>query len=202
MQPSSIALLSLAFTVNFATAITWDGSASANWSATANWDLNRVPNVSDPIIFPAAGANKVVNNDRPTVANGHAILTFSGSGYTRGGLALNLIDASAAIAIVEATHATGTALVTVSGAGLVRFDAPQSMDSTQVTGELILTSTMTGDLLLLDPGILRGTGTISGNVSVSGETSSQGTPRPGGSRSMVTLLSPQVLARMRCFSIW
>ncbi len=208
-----------------ATAIIWDGSSSGNWNTTANWDLNRVPNNNEDVIFPAAGLNKTMNNDRPALTLFDQ-LTFSGSGYTLGGAALRFANDPAALTVpsLRATHTTGTTTlsapitlgeftrfsvaaggtlaftstaditivgnnlelaveglldvnstitgggqVTVSGTGTVRMDAPQSFGNLILTGELIHSSTMTSGMGVSSTGLLRGTGTVGGNVSLSGD---------------------------------
>ena len=37
--------------------ITWDGSSNTDWSTSANWDLNRIPNSTDIIIVPSGLSN-------------------------------------------------------------------------------------------------------------------------------------------------
>jgi fibronectin-binding autotransporter adhesin len=146
--------------------ITWDGSSSANWATAANWDLNRLPNTVEQLIFPATGLNKAMNNDRSTAANGHAKLTFSAAGYTLSGLAMNLIDPSVAVAIVEVTHGAGTTTLSLP---MVLQDSTRL--STTGVGSLVLTATADissagSGLTLESAGLLDVNSTISGPIPV------------------------------------
>lgn len=205
--------------------ITWDGSTSGNWDTSANWDLNRVPNTLEQVIFPAAGANKTMTNNRPA-ATSFQKLTFSGSGYSVGGNSVNMTDALATLPAIEATHTSGsTALnfpitvgelltiscsaggtlalnataditlgtnnltlsaagtidvnstisgsgsVTIQGGGVTRMDAVQNHTggtAITATGELVLTSTLAGNVSVSSGGQIDGSGTIGGNLEVAG----------------------------------
>lgn len=206
-------------------AIVWDGSASTNWNTTANWDLNRVPNNAEDVIFPAAGLNKAMTNDRPALTLFDR-LSFPAPGYSVAGANLRFFNAPAAVTLpgISATHTSGTTTfsapitlgettrfsvlaggtlalsstadislaasnlelaaeglvdvnstisgasqVTVSGTGAVRMDAPQSFGNAVVSGELVLTNTMTGSVGVTNTGLLRGTGTVGGNVALVGD---------------------------------
>lgn len=87
-------------------AITWDGSTSGNWNTTSNWDLNRVPDSTEEVIFPTAGANKTMNNNRPA-GTAFRQLTFQASGYSLSGNGLTLATSGSAPRI-RTTHSTGT----------------------------------------------------------------------------------------------
>jgi autotransporter-associated beta strand protein len=74
----------LASAVSLQAQITWVGETSASWGAASNWDLFRVPNTTEQVIFPSFGLNKTMSNNR-TAGTVYTRLTFSGSGYTLNG---------------------------------------------------------------------------------------------------------------------
>jgi fibronectin-binding autotransporter adhesin len=85
--------------------ITWVGETSASWGAASNWDLFRVPNTTEQVIFPSFGLNKTMSNNR-TAGTVYTRLTFSGSGYTLNGT--NSIALSGAgTPLIETTHTSG-----------------------------------------------------------------------------------------------
>lgn len=86
--------------------ITWVGETSASWGTTSNWDLLRVPNTIEQVIFPSFGLNKTMSNNR-TAGTVYTRLTFSGSGYTLNGTnSIALLGAGTPL--IETTHTSGT----------------------------------------------------------------------------------------------
>ena len=51
------------------TTLTWDGSSSSDWRVGANWDLNRVPGVSDNATIPVGAPNNPSLTAAATVVN-------------------------------------------------------------------------------------------------------------------------------------
>ena len=100
--------------------ITWDGSSNTDWSNSANWDLNRIPNSSDIIIVPS-----VLGNYPLTVPNGSfnsLSLTRGSSGTTTigtttfsGNVTLNSSFASNTITFNGTTSIGGNLAVGTSG---------------------------------------------------------------------------------------
>ncbi len=70
-------------------AIRWQGDVSENWNTAGNWDLNRVPNTTEEIIFPATAVLKQMFNNRPAGTT-FGKLTFEDSGFSVTGNAITL----------------------------------------------------------------------------------------------------------------
>ena len=85
--------------------ITWDGSTSGSWGTTSNWDLLRVPNTTEQVIFPSAGANKTMSNNRPANTVFQQ-LSFTGTGYTLTGASIDLFS-SVGIASINSSTGLG-----------------------------------------------------------------------------------------------
>ena len=86
--------------------ITWVGETSASWGTAGNWDLFRVPNTNEQVIFPSFGLNKTMSNNR-TAGTVYTRLTFSGSGYTLNGTN-RIALLGAGTPLIETTHTSGT----------------------------------------------------------------------------------------------
>ena len=70
-------------------AIRWQGDVSGNWNTAGNWDLNRVPNPTEEVIFPATAVLKQVFNNRPAGFT-FSKLTFEDEGFSVTGNAMVL----------------------------------------------------------------------------------------------------------------
>ena len=151
--------------------ITWDGSTSGSWGTTSNWDLLRVPNTTEQVIFPSAGANKTMSNNR-TAGTVYTRLTFSGSGYTLNGTnSIALLGAGTPL--IETTHTSGTTSLNCP----ITLSEPATFANSGISstfpftsGRLVVGGTVTlgANLLTLiaNPSTIYIDGTISGTGGV------------------------------------
>jgi len=84
-------LLALSGGARAATTLTWNGSASPNWSNAANWTPNQVPVSGDSLVFSNATAPNLNTNNDLAANTSFVTITVSVGGYTLGGNALSLI---------------------------------------------------------------------------------------------------------------
>lgn len=68
--------------------ILWDGSSSGNWSNAKNWSLNRLPNLSENVVFPDGITRKALTNDLGTPL--FFKMVFRDDGYTLTGTPIRL----------------------------------------------------------------------------------------------------------------
>lgn len=114
---------------------TWDGSASGNWSAGANWAGNVAPVDGDDLVFPAGAANLVNTNDAVTRLRS---ITFIGAagGYNLRGTAITLTNGIAA----DHTAGANTVSLAITLGASQTFGISQAGASLVVNGSLALSS--------------------------------------------------------------
>ncbi|MBC7554179.1 MAG: T9SS type A sorting domain-containing protein, partial [Taibaiella sp.] len=142
--------------------LTWQGSTSTNWNATANWNCGVVPTATDNVLIPsgttfapaiAASATGVANNI--TIASG---VTVTLAALAELGIKGTLSN-NATVTGAGKLSLTGTSAQTISGTGSVsNFNLDNSAGATVATGaKLIIKSTLavttgtlnTGDSVVL-----------------------------------------------------
>lgn len=164
--------------------ITWVGETSASWGTTSNWDLFRVPNTTEQVIFPSFGLNKTMSNNR-TAGTVYTRLTFSGSGYTLNGTnSIALLGAGTQL--IETTHTSGTTTLNCP----ITLGEPATFSSSGFSGSPFFTSgnLVVGGTVTLGANLLTLStttaididGTISGTGGVT--TTSTGTVRFDGNQ--------------------
>ena len=65
--------------------ITWDGSASSDWAAAANWDINTVPSATDNVIIPDVTNAPIIGAITGAEINNLTITEPDGINITSGG---------------------------------------------------------------------------------------------------------------------
>ena len=110
-------LLILLFSVSaFSATKTWTGNgADNNWQTAANWAGGVAPVANDDLVFPAAAAQFMVNNNLTFLTNFNSI-TFEGGAYTVGG---NLFRIANGFIVNGGTQTINTA-VTLNGSQTFR----------------------------------------------------------------------------------
>ena len=83
--------------------IVWKGTQSAGWNARLNWDLGRVPNATEFLIFDAGSTRRVMTNDRP-VNTTFTRLVFKAAGYELSGNGLSLPTGTGIEVVSSATE--------------------------------------------------------------------------------------------------
>src|SRR5687767_1802438 len=99
---------------------TWDGGggvADTNWMTAANWVGNVAPSPGDSLIFPDSVSQLTsVNNFPPGTA--FSTISFTGSGYTISGNAIELSSGTTGIVSTIASGSNTLGLpITVTGDG-------------------------------------------------------------------------------------
>ena len=155
--------------------ITWVGETSASWGAASNWDLFRVPNTTEQVIFPSFGSNKTMSNNR-TAGTVYTRLTFSGSGYTLNGTnSIALLGAGTPL--IETTHTSGTTTLNCP----ITLSEPATFSSSGFSGIPFFTSgtLVVGGTVTLGANLLTLSTTtaidIDGTISGTGGVTTTGT---------------------------
>lgn len=104
-----IALLSLSVMSSSGADLLWDGSSSANLGNFKNWNLNRIPNLTDNVVFPESVTQKALINDLGTPL--FQKLVFKDNGYSLSGTPIRL--AAGGIELVDSTAFDGTTVIGV-----------------------------------------------------------------------------------------
>ena len=102
-----VALLGLFFLGTLRADILWDGSSSSSWRDAKNWNLNRLPSLTETLVFPEGISRKAMTQDiaNPLIQK----LVFKDDGYSLSGAAIRL--AAGGIELVDSTNFAGTATV-------------------------------------------------------------------------------------------
>lgn len=204
IRPSPAAVLftlaCLVAPLSLRAAITWDGSVSGSWNTAGNWDLNRVPNSTEELVFPSAASGKIMTN---TFAAGTAFrqLTFQAEGYGLSGNSLTLATSGSAPRI-RTTHSSGTvtlalpvtlqstATLEVAAGGRLLLDGAADISM----GSFTLNADVDGTLDIT--GTLSGTGGLnvlgSGRVNVSAVQSFSGMTSVTGRLHLTSVLAGSV----------
>ena len=155
--------------------ITWVGETSASWGAASNWDLSRVPNTTEQVIFPSFGLNKTMSNNR-TAGTVYTRLTFSGSGYTLNGTnSIALLGAGTPL--IETTHTSGITTLNCP----ITLSEPATFSSSGFSGSPFFTSgtLVVGGTVTLGANLLTLSTTtaidIDGTISGTGGVTTTGT---------------------------
>jgi|GEM_PF-5241299 len=155
--------------------ITWVGETSASWGTAGNWDLFRVPNTNEQVIFPSFGLNKTMSNNR-TAGTVYTRLTFSGSGYTLNGTnSIALLGAGTPL--IETTHTSGTTTLNCP----ITLSEPATFSSSGFSGFPFFTSgtLVVGGTVTLGANLLTLSTTtaidIDGTISGTGGVTTTGT---------------------------
>ncbi len=151
-------LISCAFLTDAFSAVkTWDGGgADANWTNAANWTNDVAPVANDDLVFPAASAQYITNNNFSFLLLSFRSLTFEGGNYTVGG---NPIRLSGGLT-VSGTQMINTAITT---SGSQTFSAALGSQTTlavlSIGGPGTNTLTFDGDGIFA-VGLISGSGAI------------------------------------------
>ena len=156
--------------------ITWVGETSASWGAASNWDLFRVPNTTEQVIFPSFGLNKTMSNNR-TAGTVYTRLTFSGSGYTVNGTNSFALS-GAGTPLIETTHTSGTTTLNCP----ITLSEPATFANSGflstfpfTSGRLVVGGTVTLGANLLTLSTASSTIDIDGTISGTGGVTTTGT---------------------------
>lgn len=159
----------------------WDGSASGNWSTSANWTNNLAPFSGDDVVFPANAARFVLTNNLPNLRL--RSITFLGStNYTLHG---NPITLSNGITALQASGRTNVINLAITNAGTQTILVSNSGASLALNGILSgmggLNKTGAGHLLLggAANNTFEGVTTVSGGTLELNDTSTATQMIPG-----------------------
>lgn len=176
---------------------TWTGAVDSLWKTDGNWQAGARPNPGDSLVFPADVAQVTTDNDFDAGTQFDAITIKGNAGYILQGNAISLIH-GVDVADSTATHQyalptelgdgnfvvpagaelivrsvlSGTAGVTLTGGGALRFDTTSVNIYTGPTvvsaGTLQVDGSIAADSAAQVNGRLSGTGQVLGAATVAG----------------------------------
>lgn len=135
MNKTALITLLLVSTLSLARAdILWDGSSSSNFSNVKNWNLVRLPNISENVVFPDGITRKELTNDLGTPL--FQKLIFRDDGYTLTGTPIRL--GAGGVELVDSTGFTGPVTLNLD----INIQGPQTFfiggDATEKDPSLVL----------------------------------------------------------------